>query len=275
MPHIILRVTLLTLFTLVINVLYHFEYRFPLLPSTAHRLIGVALGLLLVYRTQSSYHRYTEGMKLISIVEKICLNLPRLITVYDPETPAHELGKMLTAYCYLLMNRIRGRSEESPVEQLLTMDQLQYVHQFENKPMVIVTLISRWIAKNCIWYLNNASMLRILESEVNQLNECQCNMEFIIHTPIPFSYVAHAHHLLAGYLITLPFCLLDEYGWYSIAAVLLIAFGLLGIEEAGKEIEDPFHGPKGIKLEEMCETVKRSTTFLTNRVEISNGKFEI
>lgn len=38
--------------------------RLPLLPLTVHSLIGTAIGLLLVFRTNSSYDRFWEGRRM-------------------------------------------------------------------------------------------------------------------------------------------------------------------------------------------------------------------
>ena len=43
-------------------------------------------------------------------------------------------------------------------------------------------------------------------------------------------------------------------GWVAVPTVAVIAFGLLGIEEAGIEIEDPFGtDPNDLPLEAICD----------------------
>src|SRR4051812_38083784 len=51
-------------------------------PSTAHTLVGVALGLLLVFRTNSSYDRYWEGRRLWGSIINECRNLARAARSY-------------------------------------------------------------------------------------------------------------------------------------------------------------------------------------------------
>lgn len=63
----------------------------------------------------------------------------------------------------------------------------------------------------------------------------------------------------------------DAKGWLKVSfayrgtvlprvAVAAIAFGLLGIEEAGVEIEDPFgDDPNDLPVEAMCATIARDT----------------
>src|SRR5829696_4530033 len=44
---------------------YLFDAHGVKIPSIAHTLLGLALGLLLVFRTNASYDRYWEGRKLL------------------------------------------------------------------------------------------------------------------------------------------------------------------------------------------------------------------
>jgi putative membrane protein len=51
--------------------------------------------------------------------------------------------------------------------------------------------------------------------------------------------------------------------WTAIPTAAAIAFGLLGIEEAGVEIEDPFgDDPNDLPVEAMCATIARDTAAL-------------
>ncbi len=184
-----------------------------------------------------------------------------MIATYDSGVPLVELGNLLTAYCVLLKERIRGNEDDSKIHHLVSLEQLNKIRGFQNKPIATVSLISQWIPIHCKWFMQNSSMLRMLEMQICDLTSYAMSIERIVHSPIPFSYVAHAHHLLAAYLVTLPFCLYSEFGWYSIVVVALLSFGLLGIEEAGMEIEDPFSPATG-SLEELCKAARKNTEFI-------------
>src|SRR6218665_1081779 len=51
-------------------------------PSTLHSLVGVALGLLLVFRTNASYDRFWEGRKLWGGMVNETRNLARAAGVF-------------------------------------------------------------------------------------------------------------------------------------------------------------------------------------------------
>lgn len=58
-------------------VLFHTNVGSISIPSLVHTLVGLALGLLLVFRTNASYDRYWEGRKLWGSIVNETRNLIR------------------------------------------------------------------------------------------------------------------------------------------------------------------------------------------------------
>ena len=81
--------------------------------------------------------------------------------------------------------------------------------------------------------------------------------------PMPFAYVVQIRQLLILYLATLPLVLIGFLGWAVIPAIFFTSFALLGIEEAGVEIEDPFGvDPNDLPVSELCEVIREDTAIL-------------
>jgi predicted membrane chloride channel (bestrophin family) len=59
----LVRTFFLVCVTIMLNLLDHYGYKIPPFKNSAHTLLGVALGLLLVYRTNAAYDRFWEGRK--------------------------------------------------------------------------------------------------------------------------------------------------------------------------------------------------------------------
>jgi putative membrane protein len=92
-------------------------------------------------------------------------------------------------------------------------------------------------------------------------NEGGC--ERIGKTPIPFAYAVHIKQMLTVYLLTLPFVLVPKMDIVSVFVVAGITFGLVGIEEAGVEIENPFGTePNDLPLEEFCALIAQNAAEL-------------
>ncbi|HRE82501.1 MAG TPA: bestrophin family ion channel, partial [Opitutaceae bacterium] len=86
------------------------------------------------------------------------------------------------------------------------------------------------------------------------IGEC----ERIQNTPLPFAYVVHLRRALVLYLLTLPFALVDTFGWTTVLYTFLISYTLLGIDEIGVEIENPFGTDHNdLPLEHICDVVRR------------------
>ncbi|HEX8201640.1 MAG TPA: bestrophin family ion channel, partial [Isosphaeraceae bacterium] len=95
------------------------KFRFAetvVIPSTMHSLVGVALGLLLVFRTNASYDRFWEGRRMWGAIVNETRNLARATRVFLRDDPAL-LGTVVRwtiAFAYASMHSLRGRSDLGP-----------------------------------------------------------------------------------------------------------------------------------------------------------------
>jgi len=78
--------------------------------STPHNFLVSSLGLLLVFRTNSAYQRFTEGRKIWADILNIARNLSRMINLYENEvggSRAKRIINLIAAFPYLLRHHIR------------------------------------------------------------------------------------------------------------------------------------------------------------------------
>lgn len=83
------------------------------IPTQPHALMVSALGLLLVFRTNSAYQRFAEGRKIWEEILSIARDLSRLGKLYEPQLGSAKLrrvNRLLAAFPYLLRFRIRPNS---------------------------------------------------------------------------------------------------------------------------------------------------------------------
>jgi ion channel-forming bestrophin family protein len=226
-----------------------------------HSLVGVALGLLLVFRTNSSYDRFWEGRKLWGGIVNETRNLIRAASVHLRGEP--ELLERLTRWTALFpwasMSVLRGDENLGPLvaeltpEERTASDEAQHPALYVAQQMTAVTveardrgLISDWVQ---LALDQNVQLL------VGYLGGC----ERIRKTPLPFAYVVHLRRALMIYCLTLPFALVETFGWFTILDVLLVTYTFLGIEEIGVEIEGPFgNDDNDLPMQEICETITKN-----------------
>ncbi|WP_020472724.1 bestrophin family protein [Zavarzinella formosa] len=226
-----------------------------------HTLLGLALGLLIVFHNNCAYDRYWEGRKLWGAIVNTSRNLIRGTTIYAG--PAPDMADYVAAYAFALKQHLRNDKDLSELKELVSPAVLDELAATANPPSLLAVRMSRWILDR----QNNGKIDTVtaqsLESLVRLLLDNQGGCERILRTPIPFAYAVHIKQMLTLYLITLPFALVGEMGWVAIPATAVIAFGMIGIEVAGTEIEDPFGtDPNDLPLEAICATIQRDAKIL-------------
>jgi putative membrane protein len=259
-----LRVLVCALFSAAVTYV-HFRVRPVDISDKPHALIGVALGLLLVFRTNASYDRYWEGRKLWGVLVNEARNLGRRASVQLAAEPEllDRLLRSLMAFPYATMNSLRGEPGLGRGAELLRAADASRVLTAQHLPLAI----ARELSCDLLLALRRGTLHPLshvaLEADVGTLVSCLGGCERIVKTPLPFPYVVHLRRALVVYCFSLPFALVASLGWLSIGATTLIAYFVFGIEEIGVEIENPFEVEQNdLPLERICQTIESNLRVL-------------
>lgn len=232
--------------------------KIPRVGPLGHSVIGIALGLLLVFRNSSSYERYWEGRKSWGSIVNGSRNIIRLGAACAGPGDVRELADLVTAYSLALRNRLRGEEPPENLGRLLRPEYRDSVISAGNVPLAISYQMSRWIKGQTAEEKLNAQQGNHLEGLVSQLMDNQGACERILRTPIPFCHASHIKLLLFLYLATLPLVIDPNMLLQSTPIIGMISFGLIGIEEAGVEIEDPFgDDPNDLPVDDICDVIRK------------------
>ena len=80
-------------------------------------------------------------------------------------------------------------------------------------------------------------------------------------SPISLSYRWFIRQSIAIYLLTLPWSLVHGFGWWTVPAVAMLAYFMVGVEMIAEQIEDPFGVSKDdLMLDDVCKTIDQSVT---------------
>lgn len=80
--------------------------------------------------------------------------------------------------------------------------------------------------------------------------------------------MVHLRRALIIYCFTLPFALVESFGWFTILDVLFVAYTFFGIEEIGVEIEGPFgDDANDLPLPDICETIHHNVYALAGMTQ--------
>ena len=230
------------------------------IPSTVHSLVGVALGLLLVFRTNTSYDRFWEGRKLWGSIVNESRNLARSCTVFLKDDPAlvRSCVHWSVAWAHAAKGLLSGNPGLGPIARFLPAEEVEAALASGHVPLHISRKITGLLAEARDRGLISDFVMLGIDANIQQLIDYLGGCERIKKTPLPFAYMVHIRRALILYCFTLPFALVESYGWGAIVGTLLVAYIFFGIEEIGAEIENPFDGDDNdLPLGRLCETIER------------------
>jgi putative membrane protein len=240
---------------------YHFK-----LPPIAHQILGVALGLLLVFRTNASYDRYWEGRRLLGLFVNRTRDLARQAAAYivgddaEAEAERRNVARYATLFYGLLRQRLRSERDLSALGQALSPEETAALEPAAVRPGLAAVWLTAAFAKSHRARRLSIQELQLMDANVTQLVDVWGACERILRTPIPFAYAQHIKGFLTLFCFTAPFAMVDQMHRYTPVAAAVLAFGMFGIEEIGVEIEDPFgYDPNDLPLDTIGTRIAEDT----------------
>lgn len=248
---------------------------------------NLVLGLLLVFRTNTAYDRFWEGRKAWGTITASIRNLGYLIwvSIAEPE-PTDRASKvsalrLLVACAIATKLQLQQQPVNSELESLLTQEQFLKLKAVQSTPLQLAVWIGEYLQQQCNRNLVSANQLTAMNGLINNLLEDLTTCERIALTPVPLAYIIYLKRLLLIYCISLPFQVVNTlHGWTS-PIVIILSFVLLGIEEIGTEIENPFgDDANDLPLDEICTTISANIEDLItvnnqDKLEIVNSAIEV
>ena len=225
-----------------------------------HSVLGTAIGLLLVFRTNSSYDRFWEGRRMWGNIINESRNLARFCHGYIPDPLLRERTiQWLVAFVYASMHRLRGERALGSDAQRLPADEVREVLSSDHVPLGAARQITLALATARDAGHISDILLASGDNNVQLLIDYVGACERIHRTPLPFAYMVHLRRALLLYCYTLPLALVRDFDWWTIPCTLMVAYIMMGIEEIGVEIEDPFGDDENdLPLEEFCALIKQN-----------------
>lgn len=238
--------TLITVYDMYVAPLGLATIQLPLLPFTVS---SAALGLLLVFRATSSNNRYTEARKIWGDVVNVTRDLMQQVFNWDKDVDhCTKLISLISLFAASLMCHLRRPGAHNlQVEMVkavgtttdVTQDELDRITKRPTGIPAPIFIASRMRLMIKEIGLTEQERL-VMEMNVTKLVADVGACERILSTPIPVGYSIHTARFLLIWLSLLPLALETKLGIGTIAGELLLAFGLLGIEDVGIMLEEPF-----------------------------------
>jgi len=236
--------------------LFHgFVVHLPMLPWT---IASSFLSLLLVFRTNASYQRWSEARAVWGSVTNTVRDIGRQLSWRSPcrQSVPNALER-LAAFGWALQAHVGGpvitHNCNKQLVKLLGPKDLAVVQASDHKPMALLGLLTTSVDS-----LEKCPLRRQkLDMGITQLMDNLGKCERIFKTPIPRIYTKHTERFLGVWLATLPIGMYDvlKAPLAMLPAMLLLSVFLLGINELANQIEEPF---SILPLDAMCNGIHKS-----------------
>lgn len=227
--------------------------------AMVHAVLGTAIGLLLVFRTNSSYDRFWEGRRMWGNIINESRNLGRAVSVYLHDAPdlQERAVAWAIAYPYAVMHRLRCECRLDGMDRYVPKEECAVLLYATHPPLEVSRRISSVLREARDRGVIGDYVLGMIDQNTQLLIDYMGACERIQKTPLPFAYVVHLRRGLILYCYSLPFALANDFGWIAVPLTLLVAYVFFGIEEIGVEIEGPFgYDENDLPLERFCEVIE-------------------
>ncbi|GAA0891060.1 bestrophin family ion channel [Fulvivirga kasyanovii] len=229
--------------------------------TAVHSLLGIVLGLFLVFRVNSAYDRWWEGRKLWGLLVNNTRNLAAKVSSFLPESDTASrnfFAQMIPNFVVAMKEHLRKGVNLADLD-IVEEDFLKRLKGKEHIPNMISLMLYERVNKLYKDKELTGEQLFVIDKEIKEFSDILGGCERIKNTPIPYSYSMYIKKFIFTFTVTLPFAFITEFGYWTIPIVLLIFFILVSVELIAEEIEDPFGGDTNdLPIDELSEKIKNN-----------------
>ena len=236
-----------------------------------HAALSLIVGWLLVFRTNTAHARWWEARtlwgSLINASRNLSLKVSRLGSVSADDKQL--VRQLIIDFAISLKLHLR---QEPAAQGMMSGLSTQIQNKRVNEPLAepestspvhvplaiaaeIYRLMGHWKATRAI----DGDELRVIDAEALRLMDICGACERIQKTRIVRSYRVFARQVVLLFLLTLPWGIVQEFGWWTVPLTAMTAYFMLGLEIVAEHVEEPFgYDDDDLDLEGMCRTISNS-----------------
>src|SRR5688572_27005681 len=226
-----------------------------------HTLLGFAISMLLVFRTNTAYDRWWEGRRqwgsLVNNSRNMAIKLNSMLSHEDDKNRSFFV-QLIPRFALELKNHLQKEEtrfilDERPHPEIPNFDRNKHIPN-----QVAGLMMSRL---NLLYKQQKISgdQLILLNTEIISFLDICGACERIKNTPIPYSYSAFIKKFIFIYVITLPLGYVFNLGYLIVPVVLFVFYVLASLELIAEEIEDPFgKDANDLPMQRMAETIEKN-----------------
>ncbi len=229
--------------------------------TIVHSLVGFALSMLLVFRTNTAYDRWWEGRRLWGNFTNNSRNLALKLHVLVEDSHTKKVFKILISnYVLAVKEHLRGHTNVALLEEIDEFNHA-YFKQSKHVPNQIMKAIFIKIHELYKKNVLTAEHLIYLNTELQSFTDNLGGCERIKNTPIPYSYSLFLKKVIFIYIFTMPIGFVIEFKYWAMPIVALVFYAFAGIEILAEEIENPFgNDANDLPIDRIVKNIKENLT---------------
>jgi putative membrane protein len=235
--------------------------------TIVHSLLGLVISLLLVFRTNTAYDRWWEGRKLWGNLVNNSRNFAIKLNSILPKENIVEreyFARTISLYAKILDQHLKSPS------LAMSLDEQEHpeLQKFDLKGH-IPNQIAGDMANRLYSLASNGTITDIqlltMHSEIAIFTDVCGACERIKNTPIPFSYSSFIKRFIILYVISLPWSLAANLGFWSVPVVMFVMYALSSLEVIAEEIEEPFgNDPNDLPTLKISKNIGKNVNEILN-----------
>ncbi len=232
-----------------------------------HSLLGFAISMLLVFRTNTAYDRWWEGRKLWGALVNNSRNLAVKLNSMlqsDDEKERSFFKKIIPLFAdelrlHLQNERTRLALDTAPHPEIANFDTSKHIPN--QVSMLMMNKLNLLYRSGKI----TGHQLLLLNNEVQSFLDICGGCERIKNTPIPYSYSVFIKKFIFFYIASLPLGFALTMGYLTIPVVAFISYVLGSLEMIAEEIEDPFGKDENdLPMQRISENIRKNIQDILN-----------
>ncbi len=226
-----------------------------------HNLLGFAISMLLVFRTNTAYDRWWEGRKLWGALVNNSRNLAVKLHVLLPADDKRNRSffrKLLGIFPHELRLHLQRESTRLELDTV-GHPEIPGFDRSKHVPSQAAILMQSRVNELLLQKKLTGEQLLFLNPELMSFLDICGACERIKNTPIPYSYSTFIKKFIFVYVLTLPMGLVFSLGYIAVPVVVFVFYILASLELIAEEIEDPFGtDANDLPMEQMAANIKRN-----------------